>query len=100
MNKNTQYVGYYLRVPYKDYPTAFEKAIKKQSRRYEVDEIKSVIKLIIIVQIQKSFITCSQNLCRWFPLSSLRCGIQKALLDQYDLLVEPLSKVKLISESY
>ena len=31
--------------------------------------------------------------CRWFPLSSLRIGIQKALLDQYDLLVEPLNKV-------
>ena len=86
-------------MPYKDYPTAFEKAIKKQSRRCEVDEIKSVIKLIIIVIVQ-ILITCSQNICRWFPLSSLRRGIQKALLDQYDLLVEPLSKVKLISESY
>ena len=39
-NKNTRYVGYYLRVPYKDYPTVFEKAIKKKSGHCEVDEIR------------------------------------------------------------
>ena len=31
--------------------------------------------------------------CRWFSLSCLRHGIHKALLDQYDLKVEPLNEV-------
>ena len=42
MNRNTKYVGYFLRVPYDDYPAAFDKALKKMFGHKEVDEIRLV----------------------------------------------------------
>ena len=39
-------------------------------------------------------------LFRWFSLSCLRNGIQKALLDQYDIKVQPLNEVHIILLGY
>ena len=40
VNEGTKYVGHFLRVPYKDYPTAFEKALEVASGDVEVDEMR------------------------------------------------------------
>lgn len=40
MNEGTKYVGHFLRVPYKDYPSAFENALEVASGDIEVDEMR------------------------------------------------------------
>ena len=40
MNEGTKYVGHFLRVPYKDYPAVFEKALEFGSGDVEVDEMR------------------------------------------------------------
>jgi hypothetical protein len=42
VNEGTKYVGHFLRVPYKDYPTAFEKALAVAGGDVdvEVDEMR------------------------------------------------------------
>ena len=40
VNEDTKYVGHFLRVPYKDYPTAFEKDLEEASYDIEVDEMR------------------------------------------------------------
>ena len=41
MNEGTKHVGRFLRVPYKDYPTAFEKALEVAATgEVEVSEMR------------------------------------------------------------
>ena len=40
VNEGTKYVGHFLRVPYKDYPAAFEKALEEATGDIEVDEMR------------------------------------------------------------
>ena len=40
VNKDTRYVGHFLRIPYKDYPTVFEGALLTANDIVEVDELR------------------------------------------------------------
>ena len=40
MNKDTRYVGHFLRIPYKNYPAAFERALLTTTDIIEVDEMR------------------------------------------------------------
>ena len=42
VNEGTKYVGHFLRVPYKNYPSAFENALEVASGDIEVDEMRQV----------------------------------------------------------
>lgn len=43
VNQNTSYVGHFVRVPYKDYPNLFKKAMLGVDDTLEVDQMRCVI---------------------------------------------------------
>ena len=42
MNVDTQYVGHFMKIPYRDYPTIFESALQQNEEyhKIEVDQMK------------------------------------------------------------
>ena len=42
LNVDTQYVGHFMRIPYRDYPRVFDKELRKTYSVIEVDEMKYV----------------------------------------------------------